>query len=271
MTTADPQSTPSAVPLASVYSHTEPYLFGSLVVHTHWAGGRVISEVFTFDCLAGVLGLPESVLEGRYKRTGLRRLAVRTVNEFGREVRAFPMAIRDEVIAVLQQAGLRVQGTVTAGGRSVLSYTPPASHTAYATLNPTFFKGEMYFTVQALADCFGVTHQTVRLRVKAAGLWGKFVPLGRVAGYYGRPASGLPYQYLGDVWLAMRHPQGVRANLRELLREAHTSGAVKDAQARMEEIVAVPATADPTAADPERGTPVSGLDALCEEINRALA
>lgn len=257
--------------LVSLHVHTEKWMFGTMVVHVHWAGGRVMSELFTFDCLAGVLGLPESVVEGRYKRTGLRKLAVRTTNEFGREIRAFPMAIRDQVLDILQHAGSRVQGTTVANGRTAYVYSPKARHDVYAGLDVTFWKGGMYLTVAALASCFGVTAQTIRARMKAAGLWSQFVPLTRSTPHSGRPAAGLPYALAGDVWLAMRDANGGHSDLRELLRRAHESGAAADAQREMEAVMNIPADPDPLAADPTRNDPVPELAGLTQEIERALA
>lgn len=255
----------TAVPVArpTVLIHNEPLMNGTLVVHTTWLDSRVVSEVFTFACLADVLGLPESVVESRYSRLGLAHLAVLTPNEFGRKVRAFPMERRDEVLGILGD-GRTARRTPHAGA-------PSAIHDPVGPLDVVFWRGDMYLTVRALAVCFDVTVQTIRSRMKACGLWPEFVSLVRAMPGTGRPPMGLPVALAGDAMVAMRHsPAGGRAAWTVLLRTAVEDGTTRKAQEVMEAAMNI-APLDATRADPERGRPAPGLDALCEEINRALA
>lgn len=258
----------STTPKITIETHTELLMRGSLVVQTTWEDGQIVSEVFTFACLAGVLGLRESVVESRYHRLGLSRWAVLVPTGLGRKVRAFPMELRDEVLGLLSRTGGRDRREPFTG---VQRFVPELAANCVGSLDVTFWRGNMYLTVQALADCFGVTPQTIRTRMKASGLWSEFVPLLRARAGTGRPAMALPHGLAGDAMIVMRERAvGGLAAWRVLLRRATADGTTRRAQQAMEAAMNIP-TADPLALDPERDKPIPGLDTLCAEIERALA
>lgn len=165
----------------------EPARNGNLEVFTTYdADGQIVRRLFTLASLSDVLGVPMSTIEGRYTRGKLKRLKVDIPSYAGRPMRGFDFARFEEVVAIIQTPGAVVLGE----DAPVERVTAP--------LVPTMHNGKDHYTIQALADHFGVSTTTVRNKLEAAGLLKSAVNLG-TGENGGRPKRAFPESMLGMV------------------------------------------------------------------------
>lgn len=147
-----------------------PYLNGHLEVHvTRDDDGNVTREVFAFSSLADVLDVPMSTLEGRYARSPLKQIKVNIRTGAGRPARGFLLTHLDDVLAVL--AGPGALPASESKPEPSAPYRPSTGE-----LVPVIHNGEPHYTIQSLADYYGVTAQTIRNRIRAAQLEARLVP-----------------------------------------------------------------------------------------------
>ena len=163
-----------------------PHLKGTLEVHiSRDADGNVTQEAFTFASLASVLDVSPTTLEGRYARSNAKNVKINLRSGAGRPQRGFPLALLDDVIDAMTAPRARFDDSKP---NNQTTNTPAHPR----TLVPLLHNGEPHYTVQALADYYGVTTQTVRNRIKAAGLEARLVPTSSSA-QGGRPRLAFRY------------------------------------------------------------------------------
>lgn len=169
-----------------------PYLKGNLEVHvTRDEEGNVVNEAFAFASLANVLALPLPTLEGRYNRSNAKTQKINLRTGAGRPARGFPLAMLQQVIDAM----------LTPGARFAASTAPAAARAQPLVATP--HNGVMHYTVQSLADHYGVTAQTVRNRVRAAGLDKLMVPLVSPTQQGGRPRLAFKAEDMVSVRIVM--------------------------------------------------------------------
>lgn len=168
-----------------------------LEVHEKFAYGEKIMDAFTLQSLAEVLEMPMSTMEGRYARARLHRWKVDIPTRAGRPQRGFPMALLEEVIALIHTPGASVQSTSSG---DTITNTP--LHKGVAALVPTYFEGKEFFTITAIAEHFGVSNTTIRNKLRKAGLNRRLVNLGSSL-HGGRPRRAMPASVMGDVKMAI--------------------------------------------------------------------
>lgn len=170
-----------------------PYLNGRLEVHvTRDDDGNIVQEAFAFASLADVLDIPLSTLEGRYARSNAKQKKINLRTGAGRPARGFPMALLDAVVEAMTSTDARFT-TPDGVPRSIAEGRP---------LVPLIHNGLPHYTVQSLADHYGVTAQTIRNKIKAAGLGEYMVPTSTTA-QGGRPRMAFRAEDLPRVQLAI--------------------------------------------------------------------
>lgn len=203
--------------------------FGTLQVYESWHGSTLVAEAFTLTSLADCMGLPISTVDGRYKRGRLTRFKVDIPINLGRPLRGFPYAYLGVVEAVIANPGVAVKEV---GG--VVSFTTPdrpgRKPAPIAPLEPTYFVGKPYYTMVSLARGLGLSHTTVRKKLKEAGMMRLFVDLGTPP-QGGRPKRGIPERFLGQIKLVVDEGHSFRTALERA--QAKLAGATQAAQAQM--------------------------------------
>lgn len=161
---------------------------GHLKIYTRVEMGVVVAEAFTFESLAEVLGMAKTTLEGRYQRGKLYRWVVPIVTGHSRPLRGFPLRMLEQVVAVINTKGAMVK--VEGEDEGVSARRMRAEH-MQQLLVPIRWNGHGYYTIQALADHFGLSVTTIRAKLNTSGLMRKAVNLGAPSGG-GRPRKGFP-------------------------------------------------------------------------------
>lgn len=235
---------------------------GKLEVHvTRDDDGNIVFEAFTFASLSSVMGIPLTTLEGRYARSNARHHKVDLYSGAGRPMRGFPLDMLETVVEVFADP----QAKFSAPG--VASRARPDR----VPLTPVVADGVQYFTVQALADHYGLSTTTIRNKLTQAGLIQRMVPIDTTT-KGGRPRKGFRQADLGEVQLVIG--EGHKFATDEGTRLALAGGKLAQAQSAMQAQVGLPdyvpfrrAVSPASGSDPHSTAPSAASDPV-EELGR---
>lgn len=177
----------------------EPFMDGHLEIHTKIHNGHVVQRAFTLASLAEVMGIPDSTMEGKYARAKLHYWKVDIQTGMGRPKRGFMLHQLNEVVDILRTP------------RAYVKWAPNAEHVVAnpratgVELVPSYDHGNPttpVYTLQSIADHFGVSTTTVRNKLRKSKLYRFLIAL-RSGVEGGRPRMAMPASRMGDVKMAL--------------------------------------------------------------------